>query len=139
MTEKGDQDTINLVAVDSQRISEFASFNHQFPSSVLRLVVACVLLLNLLGWKPLLAGLAAAALVIPFSAFFGGRFAAAQCALMETRDKRTEVVTEVIQNIRQIKFSAIEEGWKNRVFEARQFELNQLLRTLFYVSCLELL
>jgi hypothetical protein len=45
---------------------------------------------------------------------------------MKFRDQKLAIVTEVLQGIRQIKFSALEEQWQKRVRETRETELGAL-------------
>ncbi|KAI0103307.1 hypothetical protein GGR51DRAFT_561736 [Nemania sp. FL0031] len=121
--QQGQQETINLVTVDTQRIVDYVTYNHFVPSSITQLIVACLLLLFLIGWQSLLAGLLAILLVCPFNIYIARIFIAFQRQMTDARDKRSAVVHEVLKNIRQIKFSAHEPAWQDRVLEARQHEL----------------
>lgn len=121
--QKTRQSTINLVGVDSYRISSFATYIYIFPGTVLKLALAFGFLIKLIGWLPLLAGLAVPALVTPVNAFASKRYAQAQEDLMKTRDKKMAVITEALQGIRQIKFSAFEGNWQRKILEVRRKEL----------------
>ncbi|KAJ5721205.1 P-loop containing nucleoside triphosphate hydrolase protein [Penicillium malachiteum] len=128
--EQGEQDTINLATVDTMRISEFATQNHMILNSLSNLLVAAILLIGLLGWRSVLAGFTATFLVLPLSTYFSNRYIEIQQILMQAKDRRAAVVTEVVQNIRQIKFSAIEKEWYHRVIGVRQGELKALIRNI---------
>ncbi|KAJ5928371.1 hypothetical protein N7466_007327 [Penicillium verhagenii] len=128
--DQGEQDMINLATVDTMRISEFATQNHMILNSISNLLVAGILLIGLLGWQSVLAGFTAALFVLPLSTYFSNRYIEIQQVLMQAKDKRAAVVTEVVQNIRQIKFSAIEQEWYDRVTEIRQGELKALLQNI---------
>lgn len=121
--QKTRQSTINLVGVDSYRISTFATYVYIFPNTVLQLTFAFGFLIKLIGWTPLLAGLAVPAVITPVNAFASKRYATAQDDLMRTRDKKMAVVTEALQGIRQIKFSAFEDNWQRKIMEVRRREL----------------
>jgi ABC-type multidrug transport system fused ATPase/permease subunit len=121
--QKTRQSTINLVGVDSYRISNFATYVYIFPGTVLKLALAFGFLISLIGWIPLLAGLAIPAIVTPVNALAAKRYAKAQDDLMKTRDKKMSVVTEALQGIRQIKFSAFEDNWEQKILEVRRKEL----------------
>lgn len=121
--QKTRQSTINLVAVDSWRISNFATYIYTLPATALKLTLASIFLLNLIGWMPLLAGLAIPALITPANLFAYRGYATAQSNLMKTRDKKLAVVTEALQGIRRIKFSALEDSWQQRIMEVRKREL----------------
>jgi hypothetical protein len=67
---KGKQSTVNLIGVDTKRVSDFASFNNYFPGSLFKLIVSFAFLLSIIGWKALLAGFLAMSLTIPLNIFF---------------------------------------------------------------------
>ncbi len=119
----GKQSTVNLIGVDAERVSDFAAFNNYFPGSLFKLIVSLAFLVDLLGWKALLAGFATMATVLPVNIYFSKRYARAQDLLMQVRDEKMEVVTEALQGIRQIKFSALEPQWEKKIGEVREREL----------------
>jgi ABC-type multidrug transport system fused ATPase/permease subunit len=120
---KSKQSTVNLIGVDSKRVSDFAAYQNILPGSVAKLVVSLVFLIDLLGWKALLAGFSAMLLILPVNIFFSKRYSKAQDNLMKLRDEKMEVVTEALQGIRQIKFSALEPEWEEKIGQVREREL----------------
>lgn len=94
---KGRQSTVNLIGVDTKRVSDFCSFNNYFPGSLFKLIVSFAFLLNIIGWKALICGFLAMSLTIPLNIFFSRRYAAAQDRLMKVRDAKMGVVTEALQ------------------------------------------
>lgn len=122
---KGKQLTVNLIGVDAKRVSEFGSFNFYFPGSLFKLLVSFTFLWSILGWKPLLAGFLAMSLTIPINIYFSQRYSEAQDRLMKARDAKLAVVTEALQGIRQIKFSALEKNWFNKIHKVRTNELGE--------------
>ncbi|KAK7742432.1 hypothetical protein SLS62_010740 [Diatrype stigma] len=121
---KSKQSTVNLIGVDAKRVSDFASFNNYFPGSVFKLIVSLTFLVNLLGWKALLAGFGTMVVVLPVNIFFSRRYSDAQDRLMKVRDEKMEIVSESLQGIRQIKFSALEPQWEKKIGDVRERELN---------------
>jgi ABC-type multidrug transport system fused ATPase/permease subunit len=121
--QKTRQSTINLVGVDSYRISSFATYIYIFPGTLLKLALTFSFLIKLIGWIPLLTGLAIPALITPVNALASTQYAKVQDDLMKIRDKKMAVVTEALQGIRQIKFSAFEENWQRKIMEVRKREL----------------
>ncbi|KAK4658726.1 hypothetical protein QC762_104050 [Podospora pseudocomata] len=121
---QGKQSTVNLIGVDARRVGDFAAFQYMFPGSLFKLVVSISFLISLLGWRALFAGLSAMLAIMPVNIYFSKRYAAAQDRLMKTRDKKMEVVTEALQGIRQIKFSALEPDWENKIGAVRERELS---------------
>ena len=134
--QKSRQSTINLVGVDGKRVADFATFNYLFLGTVLKLIFAFGFLVNLVGWLPLLAGLLVPAVVTPINVFAANRYAKAQDDLMKVRDQKMAVVTEALQGIRQIKFSAFERNWNSKILEIRGGELNTQWRVFIFDTCL---
>ena len=100
---KGKQSTVNLIGVDTKRVSDFCSFNNYFPGSLFKLIVSFAFLLSIIGWKSLLAGFLAMSLTIPLNIFFSKRYAASQDRLMKVRDTKMAVVTEALQGTRNLR------------------------------------
>ncbi|EKV04310.1 hypothetical protein PDIG_16670 [Penicillium digitatum PHI26] len=123
---KSRQSIINHVAVDARRVSDFASFNYIIPQAIFKIVIGATFLVQILGWRSAFAGLSVSLLVTPLNIYAAKKYSNAQDRLMKLRDQKLAIVTEVLQGIRQIKFSALEEQWQNRVRETRETELGAL-------------
>ncbi|KAJ5696619.1 hypothetical protein N7536_007031 [Penicillium majusculum] len=123
---KSRQSIINHVAVDARRVSDFASFNYIIPQAFFRIIIGATFLVQILGWPSAFAGLSVSLLVTPLNVYAAKKYSNAQDRLMKFRDQKLAIVTEVLQGIRQIKFSALEEQWQNRVRETRETELGAL-------------
>ncbi|KUJ23669.1 putative ABC bile acid transporter [Mollisia scopiformis] len=122
---KGKQSTVNLIGVDTKRVSDFCSFNNYFAGSLFKLIVSFAFLISIIGWKALLCGFAAMSLTIPLNIYFSKRYSDAQDRLMKVRDTKMGVVTEALQGIRQIKFSALEDNWHAKIGKVRERELGE--------------
>jgi ABC-type multidrug transport system fused ATPase/permease subunit len=121
---KSKQSTVNLIGVDGKRVADLFSFLHLFPGSLFKLLVSLAFLIDLLGWKALLAGFSAMLAIMPVNIYFSKRYADAQDRVMKVRDEKMEVVTEALQGIRQIKFSALEPEWERKIGGVRDRELS---------------
>jgi hypothetical protein len=145
---KGKQSTVNLIGVDTKRVSDFASFNNYFPGSLFKLIVSFTFLISIIGWKALLTGFLAMSLTIPLNIYFSKRYSAAQDRLMKVRDIKMGVVTEALQGknigplqysfltdlgIRQIKFSALERNWHEKIGKVRERELGEQWNVFVFV------
>jgi hypothetical protein len=119
------QSTINLIAIDSMRVSEFCIFNNFFLGGIFELAISVTFLLKLIGWKALLAGLTAFALTAPLNIYMTKKYSTAQNALMRIRDEKMVVVTEAVRGMRQIKLSALEEQWQAKIRQVRNRELDE--------------
>lgn len=121
--QKSRQSTINLVGVDAKRVSDFCSCLHLFPAIAVQLVVSMWFLSNLIGWRPLLAGLLTFSVSFPVNIYVSKKYNNTQGNLMKLRDQKMAVVTEALQGIRQIKFSALERQWQAKIDVKRTQEL----------------
>lgn len=121
--QKSRQSTINLVGVDAKRVSDFATFNYIFPGAACKMAVSVIFLVSLIGWQSLLAGLSVTALSTPVNIYCSKKYSVAQRDLMKVRDQKMAVVTEALQGIRQIKFSALEQQWQTKIGNTRAQEL----------------
>ncbi|KAI1298559.1 P-loop containing nucleoside triphosphate hydrolase protein [Xylaria venustula] len=121
---KNKQTTVNLIGVDAKRVSDFANFNWFLPSSVFKLIVSLIFLLDLLGWKSLVAGFGTMLVVMPINVYYSKKYSDAQDRLMQVRDEKMGIVAEALQGIRQIKFSALEPNWEDKIGSVRERELS---------------
>jgi len=126
---KTKQSTINLIGVDSKRVSDFCTYNYLFVGSALKLALAIIFLVNLIGWIPMLCGFAAPVVIGPINWLISKKYGETQDELMKYRDQKMAVVTEALQGIRQIKFSALEKDWYDRILKTRRKELREQWRS----------
>lgn len=117
------QGVMNLIAVDAPRVAEFVSKQYVFVHIFVTFTVAVVTLARLIGVLSLCVGLLAPVVLMPLNMAASSRYAAAQADLMEKRDDKMRVVSEALQAIRQIKFSATEPQWFERIMGPRAEEL----------------
>lgn len=116
------QGVMNLIAVDAPRVAEFVSKQYVFVHIFVTFTVAVVTLARLIGVLSLCVGLLAPVVLMPLNMAASSRYAAAQADLMEKRDDKMRVVSEALQAIRQIKFSATEPQWFERIMGPRAEE-----------------
>ena len=119
--------------MDAKRVSDFAVLYYLFPQTIITLTVSVAFLIILIGWKSLLAGLSVFAIALPLNVYVSRRYSDAQGFLMKVRDQKMVVVTEALQGIRQIKFSAQEQQWQEKIGKKRDEEL----ATQWRVFCLD--
>lgn len=123
------QDIVNMFAVDTNLVAIFTASSQMYLNFAVRLVLAITFLWFLVGWQSMLAGMASMLLTLPASQYLGKRYAGYQRALMKARDKKTSVITEALNGIRQIKFSAIENQWSQKIEDVREDELGKLWKS----------
>ena len=122
------QGAVNLIGVDAQRVSDFCGYNGEIPGTLLKVAISVAFLVRLIGWWAVLAGLAVPVIFQPLNSIAAKHYAKQQSAVMVARDTKTQVVTEALQGIRQIKFSAIEAQWQSSILAARKHELDKQWR-----------
>ena len=130
------QATINLIGVDTKRISDFMTFYHLFTMTATKLVISIWFLVNLIGWEAVLSGFAVFVISLPLNIYASKAYTQTQGELMSLRDKKMGVVTEALQGIRQIKFSALEQQWEKKISKARSDELLKLWKVFVIDSTL---
>ncbi|KAG0652941.1 ATP-dependent bile acid permease [Hyphodiscus hymeniophilus] len=123
------QDIVNMFAVDTNLVAVFGANNQFYLNFVCRVILAIAFLWYLVGWESMLAGMASMCILYPINHMLGRRYANYQKALMKARDGKTTVITEALNGIRQIKFSAIERQWTEKIDEVREKELQKIWET----------
>ncbi|KAL9583871.1 MAG: hypothetical protein Q9212_002450 [Teloschistes hypoglaucus] len=136
VVQRSRQSVINLIAIDAKRISTFAECHYIFVQTIAKLATSSYFLIRLIGWRSLLAGFAASALSLPLNVWVSNSYGKTQSRLMRARDQKMAVMTEALQGIRQIKFSALEPQWhawigkrraEEMVLQRRSFALTSVL------------
>ena len=127
--QKTRQGIINLIGVDTKRISDFFTFYYLYSQCLAKLCVSIIFLTDLIGWKSLLAGFGVFIVLLPSNLVVAAAYTRTQDMLMSARDKKMVVVSEALQGIRQIKFSSLEIPWQAKIGQKRDIELTKQWRT----------
>ena len=146
---KSTGDIVNLMAVDTQRISELSRQGFQLWSAPFQITLCIVSLYNLLGW-PGMAGLIIMAVMVPINAFIARLMKRFQRIQMKNKDERTRITTEILNNMKSIKLYSWTEAFASRLATVRNEKELKTLRkigatqaanrffwnsTPFFVSC----
>jgi ABC-type multidrug transport system fused ATPase/permease subunit len=118
-----------MFAVDCNTITIFGMQNTEYVNFAGKLIVTVAFLLVLVGWQSLCAGMIGIVILFPINKVLAERYGKKQKILMEIRDKRTAATTEALYGIRQIKFSATESQWAEKLQAVREEELSTLWKT----------
>jgi ABC-type multidrug transport system fused ATPase/permease subunit len=100
----------NLMAVDANRISSMGSSFFFLYTAPIEIALGVVMLYSLLGASSLV-GLGVMLLTSPAHQFAANKYSKIQESLMETRDRRVGLMSELLQGIRMIKFFA----WEKKI------------------------
>lgn len=122
--------------MDAKRVSDFCVYYCQFSEVATDIALAVTFLVRLIGWRSLLAGLAVFVILLPINIYVSKRYSDTQDELMKVRDQKTAVMTEALQGIRQIKFSAEEKQWQDKIGRKRDQELKIQWRAFCFDSAL---
>lgn len=100
-------------------------YNNNFPMAIFKLVLAGGFAVSLMGWMPVVCGLIAGSLMIPISSLLSKKYTALHFGLMKYRDGKAHLLTEALQGMRQIRYSALEQHWESKILASRNEELKQ--------------
>ncbi|KAK4232219.1 hypothetical protein QBC38DRAFT_463457 [Podospora fimiseda] len=132
------QNIINHMKLDSNRVTMFCTYNNNFPLAIFKLILAGAFCISLMGWLPVVGGFLAASLTIPASHFLSKKYTALHFSLMKYRDGKAHLLTEALQGMRQIRYSALEQHWEDKILASRNAELRQYWKVMIW-SCLVVL
>ncbi|KAL1981719.1 hypothetical protein VTN96DRAFT_2276 [Rasamsonia emersonii] len=117
---------INLMAIDSFKVSESCAYLHFLWASVpVQVIMAVTLLYRVLGFSSF-AGIALMVLLLPVNVMIARKFRDIQNTILAKTDARIHSTNEVLQNIRIIKYFAWEQRFEDIVNEKRRAELKSL-------------
>ncbi|KAF2231876.1 putative ABC transporter [Viridothelium virens] len=117
---------INLMAVDSFKLSEISAYLHfLWAETPVQVVVAVLLLYSIMGSSSIV-GIGMMIFLLPINIFIANRFSAIQKQILAATDVRIHTTNEVLTNIRIIKFFAWEQRFIGQVEEVRAKEMRRL-------------
>ncbi|BGO93853.1 hypothetical protein NBRC10512_004641 [Rhodotorula toruloides] len=117
---------INLISVDTYRLSEVCAYLHFLLSEMpLSIIVICYLLFDLLGTSAAV-GIAVLTLLVPIQGRISALFNIYQEKLLAAADQRLELTTEVIGQVRVVKFFAWERKFLEMMDATRKKELSAI-------------
>lgn len=126
----GHQDVVNLLGVDTQRVSSFVESSKEIFGSTVVMTIAVITLVNLIDWVSTIAGFLVPFLLIPLNSAISKGYVTSSTQIMNIRDQKSRVVAEALAGIRQIKFTAAEDRWEKRIGTIRERELAMQWRIL---------
>lgn len=117
---------INLMAVDSFKVSEISAYLHfLWAETPVQFVLAIGLLYQFLG-RSSIVGIGMMALLLPVNMFIAKQFTSVQKKILAATDARIHTTNEVLTNVRIIKYFAWEQRFLATVDEKRVVELKHL-------------
>ncbi|KAI9486755.1 MAG: hypothetical protein EXX96DRAFT_550463 [Benjaminiella poitrasii] len=120
----------NLMSVDADQLSNVPAFIHLMYNSPVEIIVSMVYLYKLLGTAALV-GVGTMIVCFPVSGYLTKKMSTDYTALNSAKDRRNDLINELLQGIRMIKYFAWEDNWKKRIHNARRDEIKKLIKTIF--------
>ncbi|CAE6434162.1 unnamed protein product [Rhizoctonia solani] len=120
-------DVVNLMSVDATRLQDLCTYGLIALSGPLQITLAFVSLYNLLGW-PAFVGVAIMIVSLPLNTFIARVLKKMQGVQMKNRDKRTRLMSELLNNIKSIKLYAWEDSFIRRILTVRNEQELKMLR-----------
>eukprot|EP00759_Apiculatamorpha_spiralis_P024370 PhF_6_TR27890/c0_g1_i2/m.40858/K05665/ABCC1; ATP-binding cassette, subfamily C (CFTR/MRP), member 1 len=124
---------INIQSNDALKIANTAMSLNALWATPANLVIAIVLLMRTIGFAAF-AGMAIMLITIPFNSVVYYALASLRIELMQYTDKRITLMNEMLHGIRVVKFTCLEEHFKNKVTDVRRQELILLKRQAYWHS-----
>jgi ABC-type multidrug transport system fused ATPase/permease subunit len=119
---------INLMAVDSFKVSEICAYLHfLWASTPVQFVGSIALLYRILGFSSFV-GIGMMGLLLPINMLISNKFNSIQKEILAATDERIHTTNEVLSNIRIIKFFAWEQRFMSLVGEKRSLEIKHIRR-----------
>ena len=115
-------DLVNHLGSDSDAVAESGFFLSEGLMALLAMGGAFALLGVYLGWAALAAA-GALLLLSPLTALLGRRFRRFDHRIMEIRDKRTTLMSQILHGIRVVKYHAWESSLRGEVQAIREQEI----------------
>ncbi|CAE6470998.1 unnamed protein product [Rhizoctonia solani] len=126
-------DVVNLMSVDATRLQDLCTYGLIALSGPLQIILAFASLYNLLGW-PAFVGVAIMIISLPLNTFIARVLKKMQGEQMKNRDKRTRLMSELLNNIKSIKLYAWEDSFIRRILTVRNEQELKMLRKIGAVS-----
>ncbi|KAF8595618.1 metal resistance protein YCF1 [Ceratobasidium sp. AG-I] len=120
-------DVVNLMSVDATRLQDLCTYGLIAFSGPLQIVLAFVSLYNLLGW-PAFVGVAIMVVSLPLNTFIARVLKKMQGEQMKNRDKRTRLMSELLNNIKSIKLYAWEDSFIRKILTVRNEQELKMLK-----------
>ncbi|XP_038198703.1 ATP-binding cassette sub-family C member 10 [Arvicola amphibius] len=118
-------EALNLLGTDSERLLNFAGSFHEAWGLPLQLAITLYLLYQQVGMA-FVAGLVLALLLVPVNKVIATRIMASNQEMLQHKDARVKLMTELLSGVRVIKFFGWEQALGDRVKSYRTQELGRL-------------
>lgn len=123
----------NLMSIDAKRLQDLCTYLHAIWYSMIQIILAFAFLWQQLGTS-CLAGISVMIVIMPVTKVVAQGIAHRQQGLMNARDARVNINSEVLSSMKIVKIQGWEEPFQKRILDHRAKELKELLRYWIYSS-----
>ncbi|KAF8502966.1 ABC transporter type 1, transmembrane domain-containing protein [Gautieria morchelliformis] len=118
---------VQLMSGDANRISGTVTYAYFIYGAPFEIIIACMFLYQLLGLSAF-AGFLCWAVVAPLNSVLAKQAVGLQKGVLAAGDKRMNVINELLNSVKLVKFYGWENRWMDRVLNARKIELDWLVK-----------
>ncbi|KAL4789273.1 P-loop containing nucleoside triphosphate hydrolase protein [Aspergillus venezuelensis] len=118
-------DPLVLIEVDSAKVIDLVVDFHLIWMIPLQTGVSIAALMVIMGWRSVAAGLVSPAIALPLIIYTSSHGSRRMMRVMQAKDSRVALITEIIKQIKQIKLGALQFFLHRRVDRKRAEELNR--------------
>lgn len=126
-------DVVNLMSVDANRLPDFLMYAHILWSAVFQICLAFISLYRLLGWSAFV-GVGIMCISMPLNMMLAQYMRKLSVQQMKIKDTRSQLMNEIILNIKSIKLFSWENAFQERVSAVRNGEELPILRLIGLAS-----
>ena len=120
-------DLVNHLSSDTDAIAETSFFVPEFLNGAFETLLVLIVLFVYLGWAAL-AAVGTMLLLSPLTVMVARRYRKLDHQIMELRDERVTLMSQILQGIRVVKFHAWEPSVHAEVADVRRHEINTRVR-----------
>lgn len=126
---------VNFMAVDTQRMADFIESLNNLWAAPIQLIISMILLYQQLGFA-IFAGLGVMLINIPVNGWVAIKLRDFQKIVMQYKDRRIKLLSQIINGIKIIKIHAWEEPFRKRTEDIRKKEIQNLSKQAWYSSAI---
>ncbi|CED85003.1 Multidrug resistance-associated protein/mitoxantrone resistance protein, ABC superfamily [Phaffia rhodozyma] len=129
---------VNLMSGDATEVAYMVTIINRLYGAPFEIIVCCTFLYTILSWSAF-AGLLILIAVMPLNTVVSRSEVKIEKEMLDAKDKRINITNELVDAIKFIKFFAWERQWNKRVTDARQVELNVMIRARINATLFQIL
>ncbi|EFY84790.1 ABC bile acid transporter [Metarhizium acridum CQMa 102] len=119
----------NHLQLDTGKVSAVCGQNILIPQSVVKLFFTVITLAQLIGWQAITFSILCTIVTTALNFKISATYSKFYYGLMKYRDQRSNLLSEALQGIRDIRLGVFESQWEKRLLDIRRGEMDQMHRS----------